>query len=278
MYKKILLLLFVALTTLSCEYERSEDFFDVDGGQTIGAFNNSANDDLIISPTDDFVTPVVVGVSTVSNQNRTATISIDPNSTLDPSIYSLESTTVTIPAGSFTGTVNITTVAGSSFANSDVLIINLDSVQGGTVLDNANTVDQITFRPTVGCTFIAADTIGVYQITVNELGVQLNPTFEVIEGPGNNQVTFKNLFGHTNPETGEQDYDIIVDITPNSGNANVVPQAAWHTDNLAFPPYGEGRIQGPGKVLSCTGTIEFTFTHTVDAGSFGPRAFAAVKL
>lgn len=264
----------------SCEKDRSEDFFDVNGGQTIGAFNNAANSELLVSPTDDFDNVVTVGVSTVSGADRTATVSIDPSSTLDPAIYTLESTTVTIPAGSFIGTVNITTVAGSAFNPSDVLIINLDSVENGVVLDNANTVKTITFSPTVGCNFIVDQTVGTWTIVQDDFGTSVGDnSFEVVAGPGENQVTMINPFDHTNPDTGGG-YDIIIDIAPNSGAATINRQAAWHCDGFGCG-FGEGRVNsnpaGTNKVLTCEGSMEFLLQHTVDAGSFGSFTFRATK-
>lgn len=275
--KKIAFFLLIAISFIACE-KHEHITFDVNGGQTIASFTNAATSDLLVSPTADFVTEVTVGVSTVSGSARTATISIDPDSTLDPTIYTLESTTVTIPAGSFTGTVNITTFAGSAFNPANQLILNLDSVEGGRVDPNSIAPIQLIFNPAVGCTFIPADTIGSWTITQDDFGTSVGDNnFDVIDGPGENQITMVNPFDHTNPDTGGG-YDIIIDVNPVSGSATIERQAAWHCNGFGCG-FGEGRVNsiGTGKVLTCAGTMEFDLQHTVDAGSFGTFAFKASR-
>jgi len=114
------------------------------------------------------------------------------------------------------------------------------------------------------CPFVAADAVGTYIVTRDDFETYLDPEYEpeVIAGPGPNQVTFVNLFGH--PEG----YDVIVDVDPVTDVATVRKQVAWHADNFGVP-FGEGSIEGGGFYFSCTGFITVDLEHTVDAGSFG---------
>lgn len=114
------------------------------------------------------------------------------------------------------------------------------------------------------CPFIASDAAGTYTVTTDDFETYLDPNYEpqAIEGPGPNQVTFINLFGH--PEG----YDIIVDVDPVTDVATIRKQPAWHSDNFGIP-YGEGSIEGGGFYFSCTGFITVDLEHTVSAGSFG---------
>lgn len=114
------------------------------------------------------------------------------------------------------------------------------------------------------CPFVAADAAGTYTVTRDDFETYLDPNYqpEVIVGPGPNQVTFINLFGH--PEG----YDIVVDVDPVTDVATVRKQPAWHSDNFGIP-FGEGSVEGGGFYFSCTGFITVDLEHTVDAGSFG---------
>ena len=103
-----------------------------------------------------------------------------------------------------------------------------------------------------------------------------NGTFEVEAGPEANQLTMINPFDHINPLTGLADYKIVITVNPETGAAQVARQAAWHCDNFGCG-FGEGRIEGSGFVFSCLESMQFNFTNTVDAGSFGTYAFAAEK-
>jgi hypothetical protein len=114
------------------------------------------------------------------------------------------------------------------------------------------------------CPFVPSEAAGTYTVTRDDFETYLDPNYEpeVIAGPGPNQVTFINLFGH--PEG----YDVIVDVDPVTDVATVHKQVAWHADNFGVP-FGEGSIEGGGFYFSCTGFITVDLQHTVDAGSFG---------
>ena len=82
-----------------------------------------------------------------------------------------------------------------------------------------------------------------------------------VAGPGPNQITFKNLFGHP------QNYDIVVDVDPETAVATVRKQTAWDSDNFGFG-LGEATVEGEGLFFSCTGFITLDLDHSVADGKF----------
>lgn len=113
------------------------------------------------------------------------------------------------------------------------------------------------------CPFIAADAAGTYIVTRDDAEVLWEPDHEpvVVEGPGPNQVTFKNLFGHP------QNYDVIVDVDPETAVATVSKQVAWDSDNFGFG-LGPASIEGEGLYFSCTGFVTLDLVHSVEAFAF----------
>ncbi len=124
------------------------------------------------------------------------------------------------------------------------------------------------------------DLVGTWQITFDPFGTFVDDgVFEIIAGPGDNQVTAIDIFDHPNPDESGGIYYVIIDLDPATGAVTVERQAAWHCDNFGCP-YGEGRIDGTGFLFNCVGNglMKFNFEHTVDAGSFGTLPMDMVKL
>ncbi|WP_378177801.1 hypothetical protein [Aquimarina sp. SS2-1] len=144
-------------------------------------------------------------------------------------------------------------------------------------ISNPGLAQALNYTTFISCPFNAADAAGTYTITVDGFGTSVGDlTFEVVAGPGENQITMVNPFDHPNPDTGLQDYSVTIDVDPTTGVASIERQPAWHCDNFGCP-YGEGRVNGGGFVFSCSGAIVVDLTHTVDLGSFGTFPFTAVK-
>ena len=78
----------------------------------------------------------------------------------------------------------------------------------------------------------------------------LDGIFEIIEGPGENQVTAIDIFDHPNPAGGF--YDVIFDVDYSTGSIAVSRQDAWHCDNFGCA-FGTGRIEGNGTAFNCIG-------------------------
>jgi hypothetical protein len=147
-------------------------------------------------------------------------------------------------------------------------------LKDGRVFDGSNSAPSITegnnasftqkFTVFVACPFVLAEAVGFYTITRDDFQTWLDDQVEIVAGPGANQVTLKNLFGH--PEN----YDIIMDVDNAKGDATIKKQEAWHCANFGCG-FGVGSIQTntPGLFFSCTGFLTVNVQHTVAAGSFG---------
>ena len=125
--------------------------------------------------------------------------------------------------------------------------------------------------------FVVDDLIGMWQITTDTFETFLDDgIFEIVAGPGENQITFLDPFAHPNPDTGGT-YNIILDFDPVTGAVTVDRQAAWHCNNFGCG-FGEGRVDGVGYIFECVDLIKLTLEYTVDAGSYGNYALDMVKL
>ena len=275
LYKLPFLLLLLA-TMIGCEEERV--IYDVDNGQSFAGFQSAASP-LVFNPVAETENIYTVAVSTRSSMDRQVVVSVDESSTLDPSFYNIENTTVTIPAGELSADIVITTPASDVFpASGSVLNLNLDSVEGADLSTFNPTTQAIGF--TVECPSVDLASIpGTYAFTVDNFGFVIHNEFEIVEGPGDNQFTMVNLSGHPNPEAdGAMNYDVIFSINPNTGSISVPKQEAWHYDTFGGDPdYGVGSVAGSGRALTCIGQITLSLQHTVAAGSFGTYTLQFVK-
>ena len=276
LYKLPFLLLLLA-TVIGCDEDRT--IYDVDNGQSFAGFQSTANP-LVFNPVAETENRYTVAVSTRSSMDRQVVVSVDESSTLDPSFYNIENTTVTIPAGELSADVIITTPASDVFpASGSVLNLNLDTVEGSELSTFNPVTQEIGF--TVECPTVDLASIpGIYAFTVDEFGFVLHSQFEIVEGPGENEFTMVNLSGHSNPDAGgAMNYDVVFSINPNTGSITVPKQEAWHWDTFGGDPdYGAGSVEGPGRALTCISQITLNLTHTVAAGSFGTYRLQFVKI
>jgi len=133
------------------------------------------------------------------------------------------------------------------------------------------------FSSFLGCpAFTAADLVGMWAITTDGFGGMCidDCVFEIVTGPGENQVTFLDMFDH--PALGGGQYDVILDFDPATGNASIATQPAWDSGQLGYG-YGQGFADGSGFAFACADLITMTLRYTVGLGSFGQYAFVAQK-
>lgn len=281
MKNKILIL--IAIMTLglvsSCDQDEDRILFDVNNQDNAIAQLNGGSV-LVFNPVEETSNFINVGVSTVSDQPRTFTVSLnEDDSTLDPSFYVIPSLTGTIPAGSFVGQLEVITPLPTTLpANDRVIVVNLESVEGAQFLPDALVTE--TIGVTVACPSVDTDGIpGTYRIVQDDFETTVGDNlFEIIAGPEANQYTMVNPFDHPNPaDGGAQSYNVIIDIDPATGESRIARQDAWHCDNFGCG-FGQGRIDGSGLTLTCINQIQFpALRHTVDAGSFGSFTFIIEK-
>lgn len=141
------------------------------------------------------------------------------------------------------------------------------------LLDQDGYRNAFIFSFSIACpTYNAVNVPGTYKITVDDFeGFLDDGVFQIIAGPGANQFTMVDIFGH--PEM----YNIIINIDPNTGNITVAKQAAWNCANFGCD-FGVGSVNGTGLAFTCIGTMTFFLEHTVSAGSFGSYALKVKKL
>ena len=220
---------------------------------------------ITINPAENTVNTFTVGVTNTSNTARTFTISVDSTSTLDPSYYEIESLTGTIPAGSYVGEIQVTTFATTDFPQSgSQLIINLKSVEGTPIINAGTTTKSIDFR--VACAFDSDASVGNYILTQDAFETVLSGdgSFSVVAGPEENQITLIDPFGY-----GNTDYELVVDVDPVTGEADVAEQNVWDAVALGYPAsYGQGTVAGSGFVFSCLESMQFELSYCVEIRLF----------
>ncbi len=272
-----ILTLFLAFS--SCE-ENEIPLFDTDNGRAIAGFNNpTSSASIIFNPAADTQNVITVGVSTLSDSDRAVQLELDAaNTTLDPIYYTISDLSPVIPAGEFTTDIIITTLGSTDLPESgSVIALNLNSVDGAEILTTSRS--SLTVGLSVECPEVDFASIpGTYTITVDEFETSVGDSqFEIVAGPGANQFTMVNPFDHPNPDAGgAQNYDVVIDVSPDTGAVTVPRQPAWHCISFGCE-FGEGRVDGIGLSLTCIGQISFTLSHTVDAGSFGSYALVVQK-
>lgn len=121
--------LLLLLITTSCDEDLK--IFDANGGQTLVAFaSRTANFPIVIDTQEELT--ITVNSTTVSDVARTFNFSVvQDETTLANTNFSFSSNTVTIPAGSFTGTINLTGIDDDNLdTDSKTLVLQMDEGSG----------------------------------------------------------------------------------------------------------------------------------------------------
>ncbi|UOB16373.1 hypothetical protein [Abyssalbus ytuae] len=271
---KIFILTIVSISLSSCE-ENEIPIFDTENGRSIAGFGGgNETPRIVFNPASETESLISIGVSTLSDNNRSVQLSIDNDkSTLDPSFYSISTLNPTIAAGEFTTDIVITTIPGTELPSaSDVLILKLDSVEDSEILDNS--VDELSIGLDVQCPSVDLSNIpGSYEVTNSSFADFFGETDfnrEIIAGPGTNQFTIvggtyitenaENLIFTVDPETGEI---TSVDET------KISSQVSFGPNTYAFKP--------GGRVLTCVGIVELNLDFGGSV-SGNPHDFDLIKL
>lgn len=168
-FKRLAGIIAVLSLFVSCE-DFEIPIYDKDNGQTLlTVFSNPGQ--LLPVPDTGATTSFDVGVTTVSDTDRTVSLSIDPSSTADPAAYSVPSSVV-IPAGAYSVSVP---VAGNFDGVPELglasVVISVDSITDDNEVlvgsNNTHTIDFFRFCPFQnGATFT-----GDYQLETLSLGI-----------------------------------------------------------------------------------------------------------
>ncbi|MDP2161004.1 MAG: hypothetical protein Q8K02_11015 [Flavobacterium sp.] len=153
--KKIFLLVsvFSLMVFSSCSEDDSNDL----GGRTSYLFSTTESD-LSVSNTGVSEVEIEIGVTTRTNADRTIGFSIDPSSTATPNQYTIDASSLVIPAGQYTTKVKVT----GNFDNleqgvTSTLILNLDV--DGDVMPGKGVHTVSIYR------FCLSDLAGNYSVT-----------------------------------------------------------------------------------------------------------------
>jgi hypothetical protein len=134
--------------------------YDTVNGQTLAQF--SLTSAVLGTPEEGASVDVDVTVTTKTDSERTITVAADPSSTATPDQYEISN--LVIPAGSYTGTITIT----SNFnaipeSGTSVLVLNLTDVSGSNDIVFANSTLNVEFFRK--CPIVLADFVGTWSGT-----------------------------------------------------------------------------------------------------------------
>lgn len=197
----------VSLVFTSCE-EQKNIIFDSENGQTMVQFNGSdASIPVDISAVS--TTEVSVAITTVSDQDRTINVSIDPSSTATSAQYSI--TDFIVPAGEYSAKATVTGNYAALPASGSVnLVLKLDGVESGS---SVVTNDLYTIKLERFCPLVIADFYGTYtsmQSTADFNSLQPGPEVTISAGPANNTLLLTNIYGNGRQAVIELDYSDII--------------------------------------------------------------------
>jgi hypothetical protein len=258
-------ILFIGLFS-NCE----EDKVIYDGSQSLAAFVTTTGS-LAVAPTGISSINIPVEISTLSTTDRAIVVAVDPISTALASQYNIDSATLKIPAGSYTGNIVVT----GNFANLVVgttvkLILNLSSLGDAALETNSKKFELSIYK---SCPLTNASSFnGNYKITVD--GWQdyaIGATVPVVYNAANGLNTFR-ILSTTNPSITNPGVPYLI-VTINPATATVVSI----TSNT-FYNYGGGQTAtvtaGSGTLSACTGDMNLKVTW----GTNGTYNFNLVKL
>lgn len=145
---KFLTLFFATAVFLSGCKQNENVQFDTVNGQTIASFQGTNASLPVDINTGAGSVDIQLNVTTSSTTDRSINISVvDAGTTADPAMYSFNST-VTIPAGSYNGTLSINgTSTGLNAGDAKALVLAVSSIDNGTVSTSEHTVNLFLVCP-----------------------------------------------------------------------------------------------------------------------------------
>ena len=217
------------------------------------------------------------------NDEVTVEIAIAEGSTAEEGLhFMLPSTTVTLNTSEdngdvYEGTLPITVITEGVEAplqeNPILKLVITDVSSDAPIVVNDKT-ENVSVNLKYRCPFDISQYAGTFIATTDEFGIYLGEPqpFEVVVGPGENQITLVNLADH--PE----EYDLVVDVDPETGALTIPKQVALNYNNFGATQYGELSMEGTGYsdpgAGACIGEFGYTAAYTVGAGSFGQFGLA----
>ncbi len=277
---KIYLILFIAsLVTVSCN-DDDRILFDSENGRAIAGFvggepTSSAPLSITLDPSQEIVNEIVIGVSTTSTSNRSVVVSLNEDlTTLDASFYTLGDLNPVIPAGEFSTSFTVTTNVPDQLPNAaDVIVFNLESVEGAEILDTGASQSVETYSITVSCPSVDLASIpGTYTVTASTFAAFFGETDfdrEIIQGATDNEFIVVDGVYLT-----EQSEDLIFTVDPETGSIIAVDETKI-ASQVSFGP-NNYVLQSGSRVLTCAGIVEFNLDFSANIAG-NPFDFNLVK-
>lgn len=269
--KSTALLLFAGFIT-GCEADKI--VYDVDNGQALASFVGEESN-LAAFEGETGVVEVQVGVTNRVNYDRAIQVSINEEfSTADPSQYTIDQSTLVIPANEFVGNIRITANSEDLTTAKEVLVLDLNSIQDGNAVDQQkNQYAVYMFR---ACPIVRDEFLGTYN-AVEDGASQYQ--IGVTAGEASNELVLSNVW-----EVGPQSETHIF-LGDDVANPVVTYPPAFppNESNYLFdhPTYGPAYVNGieaGSSFDSCNKIITINFRVTVGAGSFTPTNIVMTKI
>lgn len=203
---------------------------------------------------------IPIGVTAASNESRTFNVAlvVEEESAVpyaeDGTHYTLESTTVTIPANEVTGYI---TVNGNFENLADPRKLSFVLSEGQ---KNAGFRQSYELVMRQFCPYVQSDFVGEFRLTSALFGEW---DVEMVAGENPDEVIVKDMY--------EEGYDVIIklDDSNQSNFVATVAEQGLYTHSI----YGEvsGVTEAAGKFSACETTIDVRLFRCVSIGCFGAR-------
>jgi len=276
--KKIIIpfLLVMALAFQACEETQSPIY---DGSQTLAYFDGTAATlEVEINQTGQVTVPV--GVSTLSSSDRTVTVSAASTSTATAAQYSFSSS-VTIPANSYTGSFTVTGIDVGLDTSGVLLTLQIDGVDGGVGSPRGYAVSIVEICPVVSTFAVGAYTLNHVGGGVAAAGFAPamgdGVTVTLVAGASSTErifdVKFYPAFGFANPPVGVSFSLSCEDIVFNG----IVSPGVSGVGCGSSIPMGPSTNLGSYSAASDS-TITLVFLEDIGGASCGTEAETTVTL
>lgn len=289
---KFLIIAVLAISVSSCDALLDEEVTDYGTGPNFVGFSAATLTINAETNGEEFSRMVplrIIGPTVTSlNDEVVVTVSVDPSSTAIEGVhYRLDSNTVTLrPSESdtdvFAGGLPITILTEgleAPLATAPILVLNITSAESNDNIVINDKTKRARVTLSYACPFDTANYEGTWIATsVDFPRVYLNGIvpFEIVAGPGENQITL------INPAAHPEGYDIIVDVNPANGNLTIARQPFLNYNSFNVTQYGELRIEGTGTsgpaAGECFGQFSINTGYFVDAGTFGEFGMSFVRV
>lgn len=267
------LLLTVLIVTVGCEPDKVN--YDTVNGKLAYMFNTATSSLPVNGPT---TTPfkIVVGVTTKADVDRALPIRVDASSTALAAEYSLNASTLKIPAGSFVGEVEITPNFAAIPNNvTRTIVLILDETTGIDVIDTRgrHVVSMFRFCPTA--------LVGNYSVTTTYQSHDFLPNYAsntmtaaVTAATGANTYRVLDFSGGLY-STGPYNTAYGTGSAANAANRDLTftvncGQITWTNERDPYGPI----IPTPGAVNALNATPAGSFTISWTATAYGERGIS----